>query len=93
MGIDRREAAPGSIEPGLPSFDGGRPPPGMGELERGGGPDPVNLRWVSVREKMAWERDDCAFMSVSFVRRTDVPCRMRLWDTFQHAYTHAKPQG
>ena len=32
-------------------------------------PVPLNFFWVSVTEKMACERDDCAFMSVSFVRR------------------------
>jgi hypothetical protein len=33
---------------------------------------------VRVREKMAWEREDWAFMSVSLVRRIEEPLRRRL---------------
>ena len=50
----------------------------MGDEERGGRPEPVYFLWVRVREKIACERDDCAFMSVSLVRRMDVPLRIRL---------------
>ena len=46
---------------------------GRGEDERGGVPLPVNFLCVKVREKIACERDDCAFMSVSFVRRIAAP--------------------
>lgn len=53
--------------------DGGRPPGGKGDEERGGGFDPENFFCVRVKEKMAWDRDDCAFMSVSFVRLIAVP--------------------
>jgi len=31
-----------------------------------------------VSENIAWDREDCAFISVSFVRRMDVPLRSRL---------------
>ena len=31
-----------------------------------------------MRENIAWDREDCAFISVSFVRRMDVPLRSRL---------------
>lgn len=67
------------VEAGLASLEGERPPPGgRGELERGGAPEPVNFFWIRVREKMACDRDDWAFMSVSLVRRMEVPWRMRL---------------
>ncbi len=65
-------AAP-MTEPGLPMREGERPPGGRGDDERGGGPLPVNFFCVSVKEKMACEREDWAFMSVSFVRRIEVP--------------------
>jgi hypothetical protein len=63
------------IDPGLARRDGERPPGGSGEEERVGGPvpEPVYFFWVKVRENMACERDDCAFMSVSLVRLIDVP--------------------
>ena len=61
------------IDPGLASREGERPPGGSGEEDRGGGPDPVYFFCVRVREKIACEREDCAFMSVSFVRRIAVP--------------------
>ena len=41
-------------------------------------PAPECLRWMRVKEKMACERDDWAFMSVSLVRRSEEPERMRL---------------
>ena len=66
-------------EPGRPIRDGERPPGGIGEDERGGGPLPVYFLCVSVREKIACERDDWAFMSVSFVRRIEAPCRIKLY--------------
>jgi hypothetical protein len=52
MGIDKREDAPGNIDPGLVSREGDRPG-GSGEAERGGAPEPVNFRCVRVREKIA----------------------------------------
>jgi hypothetical protein len=87
MGIERREEGPpGIMEPGRVRREGERAEEGgKGDVERGGGPDPVNLRCVSVKEKMAWEREDWAFMSVSFVRRSDVPCRMSLWEFRENA--------
>jgi len=60
------------IEPGRARRDGERPG-GCGDDERGGWPVPVYFFWVNVSEKMACERDDWAFMSVSFVRRMAVP--------------------
>ena len=65
-------------DPGRASREGDRPAFGNGEEERGGGPVPTNFFCVSVREKIACERDDCAFISVSFVRLMAVPFRMRL---------------
>lgn len=46
------------IEPGRANLEGERPPGGSGEDERGGWPEPVYFFWVSVNEKMAWERED-----------------------------------
>jgi hypothetical protein len=66
------------IEPGLASLEGERPLGGSGEDDRGGGPDPVYFFCMRVMEKMACEREDWAFMSVSFVRRMAVPFRSRL---------------
>lgn len=60
-------------EPGRPIREGDLPPGGRGDDERGGGPLPVNFFCISVNEKIACERDDWAFMSVSFVRRMEVP--------------------
>ncbi len=60
-------------EPGRPIREGERPPGGSGEEDRGGGPLPVNFFWIKVKEKIACERDDCAFMSVSFVRLIEAP--------------------
>ena len=79
MGEATRAAGPAYIEPGLANLEGERPPPGgRGDEDRGGIPEPVNFFCVKLREKMACEREDWAFMSVSFVRRMDVPFRMRL---------------
>lgn len=50
----------------------------MGDEERGVGLEPTSFFCVRVREKIAWERDDWAFMSVSLVRRIAVPLRIRL---------------
>jgi hypothetical protein len=76
---------PANIDPGRASRDGERPVGGNGDEARGGGPAPVYFFWVSVREKMAWERDDWAFISVSFVRRMEVPWRIRLMRVrFEH---------
>jgi len=68
------------IDPGRARREGERPPGGSGEEERVGGPapNPLYFFWVKVKENIACERDDCAFMSVSFVRRIDVPWRIRL---------------
>lgn len=60
-------------DPGRAMREGERPFGGRGEDERGGSPLPVYFFCVSVREKMACEREDCAFMSVSFVRRIEAP--------------------
>lgn len=70
------------IDPGRARRDGERPPGGSGEEERVGSPmpDPVYFFWVKVKENIACERDDCAFISVSFVRLIDVPWRIRLND-------------
>jgi hypothetical protein len=66
------------IDPGRANLEGERPPGGRGEDDLGGSPDPVYFFCVRVREKIACEREDCAFMSVSFVRRMAVPFRSRL---------------
>jgi hypothetical protein len=76
--LTRAPPGPAYIEPGRVNLEGERPPGGRGDDERGGGPDPVYFFCVRVREKMACEREDCAFMSVSLVRRMDVPFRRRL---------------
>lgn len=75
--VPEDDVPPAYIEPGRASRDGERPPGGRGEEERGG-VEPVNFFCVSVRENMAWEREDWAFMSVSLVRLIEVPLRMRL---------------
>lgn len=82
-GIERRLAGDAgwfaNMEPGRARRDGERADVlGSGEVERGGGPDPANFFCVRVREKMACEREDWAFMSVSLVRRIAVPFRMSL---------------
>jgi hypothetical protein len=38
----------------------------------------VNFFWVKVRENIACDREDCAFMSVSLVRRIELPFLRRL---------------
>ena len=38
----------------------------------------MNFFWTKVREKIACEREDCAFMSVSLVRLIEAPLRMNL---------------
>jgi hypothetical protein len=75
-------AGPEYMDPGRARREGERPPGGSGDEERGGGPEPLYLFCVSVREKMAWDRDDWAFISVSLVRLMDVPLRRRLWDRY-----------
>jgi hypothetical protein len=45
-------------DPGRARRDGERPPGGNGEDERVGTPEPVYFFWVSVKEKIACERDD-----------------------------------
>lgn len=89
VGEDTRlpEDEGGIMELGRARRDGERPPPGgRGDEERAGGlgPVPVNFFWVRVREKIAWDRDDCAFISVSLVRLIEVPLRMRLWKVCQY---------
>ena len=64
---------PARMEPGRARRDGDRPFRGRGEEDRCGRPEPLYFRWMRVKEKMACEREDCAFISVSFVRRIDVP--------------------
>ena len=59
-------------EPGRARREGERPEGGRGEEERGGD-EPVYFFWVRVSEKMACEREDCAFISVSLVRLMAVP--------------------
>ena len=66
---------------GRASLDGERPEGGRGEDDLGGGPEPTYFFWINVREKIACERDDCAFMSVSFVLLIEVPCRIKLNDS------------
>jgi hypothetical protein len=68
---------PAYTEPGRASREGDRPACGRGEDERGG-VVPINFFCVRVSEKMACEREDCAFISVSLVRRIDVPLRIKL---------------
>lgn len=46
------------VDPGRAMREPGRPPGGSGEEERGGGFEPEYFFWVSVKEKMACERDD-----------------------------------
>lgn len=70
--------APLYTEPGRASREGERPPGGSGDEDRVGEVGPVYFFCVRVRENIACEREDCAFMSVSFVRLMDVPFRMRL---------------
>lgn len=65
-------------DPGRASLEGERPLGGKGDDDRGGAPEPVNFFCVKVREKMAWDREDWAFISVSFVRRIEVPFRISL---------------
>jgi hypothetical protein len=77
-GVGDAVPPPVNTDPGRARREGERPVGGRGEEERGGGPDPVNFFCTSVREKMAWDRDDCAFISVSLVRRMAVPLRIRL---------------
>lgn len=60
---------PAYIEPGRASREGDRPVCGRGE----GGIVPAHFFCVRVSEKMACEREDWAFISVSLVRRIDVP--------------------
>lgn len=53
---------------------------------------PMRLRCVSVMEKMACERDDWAFMSVSFVRRRTLPCwRLRMTSSFELTFVSRRP--
>ena len=72
------EAAPAYREPGRASLEGDRPVGGKGEDDLGGCPEPVNFFCVKVRENIAWDREDCAFMSVSLVRRIELPFLRRL---------------
>ena len=65
---------PANMDPGRPMRDGDRPVGGNGEDERvGAPPEPLYFLCVRVSEKIAWEREDWAFMSVSFVLRIAVP--------------------
>lgn len=66
------------MDEGRARRDGDLPPGGNGEEERGGNPEPVYFFCVKVRENIACDREDWAFMSVSFVRRIEVPLRIRL---------------
>lgn len=95
VGEDTRlpEDEGGIMELGRARRDGERPPPGgRGDEERAGGlgPVPVNFFWVRVREKIAWDRDDCAFISVSLVRLIEVPLRMRLWKVCQYVCSETR---
>ncbi len=78
------------VEVGRARRDGERPLGGRGEEERGGGVEPVYFFCVSVRENMACEREDWAFISVSFVRRSEVPCRIRLRRMVTFDFIHRK---
>jgi hypothetical protein len=53
-------------DPGRARRDGERPPGGNGEDERVGTPEPVYFFWVSVKEKIACERDDIRFIRSSY---------------------------
>jgi hypothetical protein len=72
------EAPTAYREPGRASLEGDRPAGGKGEDDLGGCPEPVNFFCVKVRENIAWDREDCAFMSVSLVRRIKLPFLSRL---------------
>jgi len=72
------DGPPAYMEPGRASLEGDRPPRGRGDDDLGGCPEPVNFFCVKVREKIAWDREDCAFMSVSLVRRIELPFMRRL---------------
>lgn len=83
LGVEGRpnvgEAAPPAYtEPGRANLEGDRPVGGKGEDDLGGCPEPVNFFCVKVRENIAWDREDCAFMSVSLVRRIELPFLSRL---------------
>ena len=69
---------PEYMEPGRASLEGDRPPGGKGDDDLWGCPEPVNFFWVKVRENIAWDLEDCAFMSVSLVRRIELPFLRRL---------------
>ena len=58
VGEETREGEFANMDPGRARREGERPAPGRGEGERCGWPEPVYLRWVRVREKIACERDD-----------------------------------
>jgi hypothetical protein len=72
------EVPPEYTEPGRASLEGERPAGGRGDDDRGGAPEPVYFFCVRVREKIAWDLDDWAFMSVSFVLLIEVPRRISL---------------
>ncbi len=52
------EPPPEYKDPGRVSLEGDRPAGGSGEEDRGGCPDPVYFFWVSVKEKIACDRED-----------------------------------
>jgi hypothetical protein len=72
------DALPYIVDEGRARRDGDLPPGGRGDDEREGRPEPVYFFWDNVKEKMACEREDWAFMSVSLVLRIDVPLRIKL---------------
>ena len=73
------EELPAYTEPGRASLEGDRPVGAKGEDDLGGCPEPVNFFCVKVRENIACDREDCAFISVSLVRRIELPFLSRLW--------------
>ena len=63
-----------------------------GPADGGGATPPTRFRWVRVSEKIACEREDWAFMSVSFVRRRAVPeRRLAMTSSFEATLISLRP--
>ena len=78
----------GIIELGRARHNDEWPASGRGDEEGAGGlgPKPVNFFWVKVEKKMAWDQDDCTFISVSLVHLIDVLLWTRPWKVCQHVW-------
>ena len=76
VGEETLSEGPTIMDPGRAKHDGDLPGPpgGSGEGDRGGG----RGFEVRVSENIAWDREGCAFISISFVRRMEEPLRSRL---------------